>query len=369
MALMEIFMPQLGVNDDTVILHKWNIERGQKVSVGDELAELETTKASFALEAETAGYLYPIVEGGSEVPVRSVLAVLLDHPDEDAVAAFLAKLRQEQTGGKGSHAGANAPQNVQLTAKARELVEKTGVDISSLPADRVIRERDVLELLEKKTTSLHRDPARVVAVYGASEGGIALVDAILAMGGYQVAAFIDDTPDLIGGVVFGLPVWSGHELEKLTSRGIGALASHIAVREFRLKMRDRALAAGLTMLNVIHPRAYVSPSVQMGVGNVIKAGAIIDTEVRLGDCCIIDNGAIVPHHNLIHDACHLAPGVVMGGGCSLGERTLVGVGSKISSRIKIGRNVIVRPGSVVVNDVPDDVLIGGDPAKIVGKRR
>jgi sugar O-acyltransferase (sialic acid O-acetyltransferase NeuD family) len=250
------------------------------------------------------------------------------------------------------------------------LVEKTGVDISGLSANRVIRERDVLELLDKKEgPRLHRDPLRVVAVYGASRGGITLVDAIRAMGGYEVAAFIDDTPDLIGSSVFFLPVWNGNELEELTGRGIGALASHIAVREFRLKMRDRALAAGLTLLNVIHPRAFVSPSVQMGVGNVIKAGAIIDTEVQMGDCCIIDNGVIVPHHNLIHDACHLAPGVAMGGGCSLGERTLVGVGSKISSGIKVGRNVIVRPGSVVVKDVPDDVLIGGDPAKIVGRRR
>ncbi len=362
-------MPQLGVNDDAVILREWTVKRGQKVNMGDELAQLETTKASFALEAETAGYVYPIVEAGSEVPVRSILAISLDHPDEDRVGAYLARLRQEQADGRGSHSEANALECLQLTAKARELVERTGVDISVLPTDRVIRERDVLELLEKKTPSLHRDPARVVVVYGASEGGITLVEAIRAMGGYEVVAFIDDTPGLIGGVVFGLPIWSGDELEELTSRGVGALASHISVREFRLKIRDRALTAGLTMINVIHPRAFVSPSVQMGVGNVIKAGAIIDTAVRVGDCCIIDNGVIVPHHNLIHDGCHLAPGVTMGGGCSIGEKTLVGVGSMISPRIKIGRNVIVRPGSVVVNDVPDEVLIGGNPAKIVGKRR
>jgi sugar O-acyltransferase (sialic acid O-acetyltransferase NeuD family) len=361
MTITEIYMPLLGVNDDKVILHQWNVERGQKVNVGDELAELETTKASFALEAEASGYLYPIVENGSEVPVRSVLALLLDHPDEDAVGAFLARHQQVPTD-DGSRA--------QLTAKARELVERTGVDISALPTDRVIRERDVLQLLERPTArSIHRDKARIVAVYGASKAGRALVEAIRAIGGYDVVAFMDDTPGLIGGTAFGLPVWSGNDLETLSSRGIGAVATHIAVREFRLKMRDRALAAGLTVLNVIHPRAFVSPSVQMGVGNLIKAGAIVDTEAQLGDCCIIDNGVIVAHHNVIQDACHLAPGVAMGGECSIGERTLVGVGSKIASRIQIGRNVMVRPGSVVVNDVPDDVLIGGNPAKITGRRR
>jgi sugar O-acyltransferase (sialic acid O-acetyltransferase NeuD family) len=369
MTVTEVFMPQLGVNDEVVMLRAWNFERGQRVNAGDEVALLETTKATFALEAESAGYLYPVVEMGTEVAVRSVLAVLLDQPDEKVFEAFAAKLRREQAEAIASRPAGGA-ENVQLTAKARALVEKTGVDISALPAGRVIRERDVLELLgRKQAPTLHRDPSRMVAVYGASQGGIATVEAIRAMGGYEVAAFLDDTPHLAGSSVFGLPVWSGKELEKLAGLGVGAVASHIAEREFRLQMRDRALAAGLVMLNVIHPRAFVSPSVKMGVGNVIKAGAIVDAEVQLGDCCIIDNGAVAPHHNVIHDACHLAPGVVLGGGCSIGERTLVGIGSKVASRIQIGRDVIVLPGSVVVRDVPDGVLVGGNPAKVVGNRR
>jgi sugar O-acyltransferase (sialic acid O-acetyltransferase NeuD family) len=369
MTVTEVYMPQLGVNDDLVTVRAWNVARGQKVNVGDEIAVLETTKAAFNLEAESAGYLYPMVEIGTEVLVRSVLAVLLDQPDEMVLEAFLAKFRREQAEASASRPAEGAEQNVQLTAKARALVEKTGVDISSLPVGRVIRERDVLQLLGRNQARPHRDPSRIVAVYGASQGGIAAVEAIRAMGGYAVAAFLDDTPNLAGGSVFGLPVWSGMQLEKLASLGVGAVASHIAERQFRLQMRDRVLAAGLVMLNVIHPKAFVSPSVQMGVGNVIKAGAIVDTEVQLGDCCIIDNGAMAPHHNVIGDACHLAPGVTLGGGCSIGERTLIGIGSKIASRIQIGRDVIVLPGSVVLRDVPDGVLVGGNPAKVVGNRR
>jgi sugar O-acyltransferase (sialic acid O-acetyltransferase NeuD family) len=368
MTITEILMPQLGVNDDLVKVHKWIVERGRKVSAGEEIAELETTKATFALEAEASGYLYPIVEGGQEVPVRSVLGLLLDQPDDAAVAKFVTEWHESQAVTSESHS--TNERRLQLTAKARALIEKHSVDVSSLPLSRIIRERDVLELLEKeRAVPLRCDPTRVVAVYGASQGGITMVDTIRAMGGLEVVAFIDDTPHLIGTSVFGLPVWSGQELESLSNRGIGALASHIAVRDFRLKIRDRAAAAGLTMLNVIHPRAYISPSVKLGVGNVIKAGAIVDTDAQLGDCCIIDNGVVVPHHNVVHDACHLAPGVVMGGGCSIGERTLLGVGTRVSSRIQIGHNVIVSPGSVVVNDVGDDVLIGGHPAKVMGKRR
>jgi len=369
MTLTEIVAPQLGANDDLVTLRHWKMERGSRVAAGQEIAELETTKATFALEAEVDGFIYPVVEEGKEVAVRAVLAVILDQPSEDAVASFLAKHEKHpiQTGAKLGH-DAN---NLQLTSKAREIAERMNLDVSGLPTDRVIRESDVLKLIEKQkpVKSMLGPNATRVAVYGASVGGIAVVDAIRAMGGYEVVAFLDDTPHLLGTSVFGLPVWSGEELERLATLGVGALASHIAVREFRLKMRDRAAAVGITMLNVIHPRAYLSPSVQMGVGNLIKAGAVIDTEVQIGDCCIIDNGAAVPHHNVIHDACHLAPGVAMGGGCTVGELTLLGVGSIVSSGIQVGRNVIVRPGSVLTHDIPDDVVVGGNPAKIVGARR
>src|ERR1700689_3059747 len=96
MTVTEVFMPQLGVNDDMVMLCAWNVERGRKVNAGDEVALLETTKATFTLEAESAGYLYPVVEMGTEVAVRSVLAVLLDQPDEKIFEEFLAKFRREQ---------------------------------------------------------------------------------------------------------------------------------------------------------------------------------------------------------------------------------------------------------------------------------
>jgi pyruvate/2-oxoglutarate dehydrogenase complex dihydrolipoamide acyltransferase (E2) component len=55
MPLVEILMPQLGVNDDTVVLLAWLASPGQKVNAGDEIATLETTKATFGLEADTSG--------------------------------------------------------------------------------------------------------------------------------------------------------------------------------------------------------------------------------------------------------------------------------------------------------------------------
>lgn len=36
--------------------------------------------------------------------------------------------------------------------------------------------------------------------------------------------------------------------------------------------------------------------------------------------------------------------------------------------VKIGNNVVVCPGSVVINDIPSNCTVAGNPAKIIKKR-
>jgi len=361
-----VVMPQLGVNDDTALVVQWLVGRGDEIQPGIEIAVIETSKASVGLEAEGTGFLYPVVEAGTEVAVQHPIALLLDRPDEAEANRLAAELR-EQPGPAGYGSGRAEPQ---LTKKARALVEQLGVDPSRLPTDRVVRESDVRALVpEPDEPPAEGALERRVAVYGASQGGASLAETIATMGGYEVVAFIDDTEALAGTEFLGVPVWAGAGLERIRARNVGAVATHIAIRPFRLALRGRAAASGLHMPNVVHSDAWVAPSVRLGRGNVIKAGAVVDTSARLGDCCIVDNGAIIAHHNEIGDGAHLAPGVAMGGDCRVGAETLVGVGAVIGPRVVIGRNVIVGPGAVVSRDVPDDAVVEGRPAKIVGSRK
>ena len=375
-------MPQLGVNDDVAVVAEWLVEEGDAVQSGARIAVIETMKASVDLKAPSAGFVYPLVARGAEVPVQTVIALVLEQPDREEFTRRAAELRQggsaaggvggvgSEGGGVATGAGASPPDGLRITRRARDLVEEMGVDVATLPTDRIVREADVLALAGAPAPAqTPSSPDRRVAVYGASQGGAALAETIVAMGGYEVVAFLDDTEALIGAESFGLPVWPGVDLPSLAGRGVGAVATHIAIRPFRLALRDRIEQAGLTMINAVHPRAHLSPSARLGVGTVIKAGAVVDAEVRIGDCCIVDNGAVVAHHNRLGQGVHLAPGVSMGGDCRVGDQTLVGVGAAIGARVTIGSNVIVAPGAVVVSDVPDDVVVEGSPATVVGRRR
>ncbi|MBM4093294.1 MAG: hypothetical protein FJ276_28365 [Planctomycetes bacterium] len=362
----EIVMPQMGVNDDKVTIHSWLVGSGESIRRGQPIAAVETSKAAIDIESEQEGYFYPLVPAGEEVSVRHVVALVLKEPNKKIVDKYVARMKKDAPK---KSVTSSMPHGVQITERARRLVLEHGVDLSVLPAGRIVREKDVLGLLgEKRVIAGGGDPQRRVAIYGASEGGVAVLECLRAVGGYEVVAFFDDTPGRAGTTFHGIPVWPGGDLESVSSRGVGGLVSHIAVREFRLRMRDRARTAGVTLLNVIHPRATIAESVRMGVGNIIKSGAILDAEVSIGDCCIIDHGAIVPHHNVIGDACHLAPGCTLGGGCRIGDCTLIGIGATVSSRVVVGRNVIVGVGACVVRDVPDDSVLEGNPARVVGTR-
>jgi maltose O-acetyltransferase len=51
---------------------------------------------------------------------------------------------------------------------------------------------------------------------------------------------------------------------------------------------------------------------------------------------------------------------------NIGERTFIGMGSIILPGVTVGKQVIIGAGSVVTKDIPDNSIVAGNPAKIIG---
>lgn len=49
----------------------------------------------------------------------------------------------------------------------------------------------------------------------------------------------------------------------------------------------------------------------------------------------------------------------------IGDNVWIGGNAVINPGVHIGENVVVASGSVVTKDVPDNVIVGGNPAKII----
>ncbi|MDP9175499.1 MAG: dihydrolipoyl dehydrogenase [Planctomycetota bacterium] len=83
---VEITMPQLSdtMTDGTVV--KWNKKEGEKIASGEEIAEIETDKATMPMEAFDSGTLAVIlIQEGQKVPVGGAIGVIAtgaENPEE-----------------------------------------------------------------------------------------------------------------------------------------------------------------------------------------------------------------------------------------------------------------------------------------------
>jgi sugar O-acyltransferase (sialic acid O-acetyltransferase NeuD family) len=207
-----------------------------------------------------------------------------------------------------------------------------------------------------------------VAIYGAALGGRVVVEYLQARARYRPAVFLDDS-DTRPTRYAGLAVWGGHDLELLAAEGIRFAFVAIGRGRIRLTVMDRVRAAGLELLTIVHPSAFVAPSAQLSEGVLVKAMATIGTNCQIGVGAIVDNGAVVPHDNVIGAGALIAPGAALGSSITVGDRAVVGIGARIATAVRIGADAVIATGASVVRDVAAGDVVEGVPARVVGKVR
>jgi sugar O-acyltransferase (sialic acid O-acetyltransferase NeuD family) len=125
---------------------------------------------------------------------------------------------------------------------------------------------------------------------------------------------------------------------------------------------------GFDIINVIHPHTTIAKTVTLGKGVIINAGSIIQPFARIGNGVMIHAGVIVEHDNIIEDYASLAPGVKLAGWVKVKKGAYVYTGASVINRITIGENAVVGAGAVVLEDVPDNAVVVGVPAKVIKYR-
>lgn len=84
----------------------------------------------------------------------------------------------------------------------------------------------------------------------------------------------------------------------------------------------------------------------------------VGSHCQLTDCRIFTHGGAQP----IRDK---YPDFDLFGKVTIGDYVYIGTGSLIMPGVTIGNNVLVAAGSVVTKSVPDRMVVGGNPAKII----
>mgnify|MGYP001157633029 CR=1 FL=1 len=120
---------------------------------------------------------------------------------------------------------------------------------------------------------------------------------------------------------------------------------------------------------------YIEPTFRCDYGYNIHVGenfyanfdcVFLDVcEIRIGDNCMIAPGVHIYTATHPLDPTERISGAEYGLPVHIGHNVWIGGRAVINPGVKIGNNVVIASGAVVTKDVPDNVVVGGNPAKII----
>ena len=156
------------------------------------------------------------------------------------------------------------------------------------------------------------------------------------------------------------------------------LADHVDCIEDMVIENDRRNSA-IPMLDLkninarIEPGAIIREQVEIGDNAVIMMGAVINIGAVIGKGTMIDMGAILGGRATVGANCHIGAGAVLAGVIEPASATpvivedgvLVGANAVVIEGVHVGKNAVVAAGAVVIEDVPENAVVAGCPARVI----
>lgn len=205
-----------------------------------------------------------------------------------------------------------------------------------------------------------------ILLYGAGGAGKELAFNLAKGSAWQPLGFVDDTKRQ-GEIINGLPVLGGSDcLEEYAAYPIAVCIVNDPKIKREIISKIKKINPGRIFPFIMNEQSISSESNTWGEGCIVaQPWNYITVNVRIGDFVWINTRADIGHDAVVGDYTTIFTRVSIGGDVQIGKDCVIGTGAIFRPGVKIGDNVTVGGGAVVVKDFPDDVVIAGNPAKVL----
>jgi sugar O-acyltransferase (sialic acid O-acetyltransferase NeuD family) len=197
------------------------------------------------------------------------------------------------------------------------------------------------------------------------------LDIIQKQGLYNVIGIIDSVHD-VGTERFGYKVIGRQEDIKSLIEEYGIEAGIITIGDnwirYKISEQVKSFVKDFEFVNAIHPSVVIGNNVQIGTGVVAMAGVIINPMAKIGNHTFFATGCQIEHDCTIEDYASVSAGSVLGGYVHIKRYSAITLNVTVLDRTTIGENSVVGSGSLVLKDVPDNILAYGNPCKNIRYR-
>ena len=202
---------------------------------------------------------------------------------------------------------------------------------------------------------------RKVIIIGASGHGKVIADIVLKSHDILVG-FIDD------GVAKETIIFDHYKV-----LGDISCVEYFKDYEFIIAIGNNAIrkkiaeSINVNYYTAIHPTSIIASDVEIEEGTCVMARSVINMHAHIKKHSIINTGAIVEHDCCIEDYVHVSPNAVICGGVKVGTLTHIGASATIRNYKSITSNCTIGMGCVVTDDINEEGVYVGIPARKLNK--